>query len=160
MTTPDSFTIESYTTHTPNFSYIHDKVTSNLLVTFDCDRPCFTCETTDATECLTCLNHIDPLIVPEQYLYETGKECLEDCPVKTYEDDTVLKCLDCDDVCATCEVTGECLTCDNTGDYPFIYTQTALPNVYCYSICPTNYCSVAFTCTKPCPAEDFSSVTV
>ncbi len=150
-----SFTIESYTTDTPNFSYIHDTVTTDLEVTFDCDYPCFTCEDTDATECLSCLNHITDGSVPEQYLYESEKECVEECPDKTYEDDTEKKCLDCDEPCATCDEEGICLTCNNAGDYPFFHTD---PVDYCLSICPTPYCSVDFTCETPCPADEFLSV--
>jgi len=141
-----SFKIMSYTENA--LTYEVDQVTSGLVPLFDCNYPCYTCESTNSSGCTSCQTYMPITTVPDQYLYPSGYECLSACPNGTFLNSSEI-CENCAVQCLTCSSLTVCITCDTTGNYPFYSTYTGTG--WCYSMCPVG-CSANFTCTTSCTA--------
>ena len=111
-----------------------ERAYTNILHTL-CDFPCQTCEISNVIICESCYPELDPahpIDVPQAYfLVPNLKQCLDECPLTYYENETAV-CDLCDSsYCEGCDITPTNCTSCYPGKFLHMYT--------CITLCPPHY---------------------
>ncbi|CAI2372672.1 unnamed protein product [Moneuplotes crassus] len=146
ITNPISDTLTSFeiSTYTQN-DFAIDTVSDGFVPTLECNYPCKTCSSTNASACTSCFTQAET----GSPLLQTGT-CKASCD-SGYSSNGGTTCVQCNGICLTCSQANRnvCETCNTTGTYKFFYNETDL----CYATCPdgsyadSNNCRA---CTTPC----------
>ena len=114
--------------------YRGEREYTNILHTI-CDFPCQTCEISNPINCESCFPELDPahpIDIPQAYFFIVNlKQCLDECPLTYYENETAV-CDLCDsNFCEGCDVTPtNCTSC---------YPDKFLHMYSCITPCPPHY---------------------